>query len=70
MASLLARNLRMGMTGTIAILVTDVSSAVCFEIVSGTQNQIKAEGYTQVLINTEQAVDFELDMMREAAAQR
>lgn len=63
-ASPLARNLRMGMTGTIAVLVPDVSSPVSFEIVRGTQNQLKAEGYTQVLINTEQAGDFELDVMR------
>ncbi|TDL39696.1 LacI family DNA-binding transcriptional regulator [Arthrobacter nitrophenolicus] len=60
----LARNLRMGSTGTIAVLVPDVSSPVSFQIVRGTQNQIKATGYTHVLINTEQAEDFELDVLR------
>lgn len=62
--STLARNLRMGSTGTIAVLVPDVSSPVSFQIVRGTQNQIKAKGYTQVLINTEQAEDFELDVLK------
>ncbi|MFF1253877.1 LacI family DNA-binding transcriptional regulator [Pseudarthrobacter sp. NPDC058329] len=62
--STLARNLRMGSTGTIAVLVPDVSSPVSFQIVRGTQNEIKAKGFTQVLINTEQAEDFELDVLK------
>ncbi|MBT2250313.1 LacI family DNA-binding transcriptional regulator [Arthrobacter sp. BHU FT2] len=62
--STLARNLRIGSTGTIAVLVPDVTSPVSFQIVRGTQNQIKARGYTQVLINTEQAEDFELDVLK------
>ncbi|MCT9626753.1 LacI family DNA-binding transcriptional regulator [Pseudarthrobacter equi] len=63
--SAMARNLRMGKTGTIAVLVPDVSNPFSFEIVRGTQTQIRAEGYSQVLINTEQAKDFELDVMRQ-----
>ncbi|MFC7846945.1 LacI family DNA-binding transcriptional regulator [Arthrobacter sp. NPDC057388] len=60
----LARGLRMGRTGIIAVLVPDVSNVFSFGIVRGTQNQLKAAGYTQVLVNTEQENGFELEAMQ------
>lgn len=62
--STLARNLRLGKTGIVAVLVPDVSNAFSFAVVRGTQNQLKAEGITQVLVNTEQENEFELDALR------
>lgn len=59
-----ARGLSSGRTGAIAVLVPDVTNPFYFDIIRGTQNQLKAAGYTQLLVDTEEATDVELDSLR------
>ncbi|WP_369046243.1 LacI family DNA-binding transcriptional regulator [Sinomonas sp. P10A9] len=59
-----ARGLSSGRTGIIAVLVPDVTNPFYFDIIRGTQNQLKAAGYTQLLVDTEEATDVELDALR------
>jgi DNA-binding LacI/PurR family transcriptional regulator len=59
-----ARGLSSGRTGAIAVLVPDVTNPFYFDIIRGTQNQLKAAGYTQLLVDTEEATDVELDALR------
>jgi LacI family repressor for deo operon, udp, cdd, tsx, nupC, and nupG len=59
-----ARSLSSGRTGTVALLVPDVTNPFYFDIVRGTQAQLKAAGYTQLLVDTEEATDVELHTLR------
>jgi LacI family repressor for deo operon, udp, cdd, tsx, nupC, and nupG len=58
-----ARSLSSGRTGTVALLVPDVTNPFYFDIVRGTQAQLKAAGYTQLLVDTEEATDVELQTL-------
>lgn len=58
-----ARGLSSGRTGTVALLVPDVTNPFYFDIVRGTQTQLKAAGYTQLLVDTEEATDVELQAL-------
>ncbi|MCC9205576.1 LacI family DNA-binding transcriptional regulator [Arthrobacter sp. zg-Y769] len=59
-----ARSLSSGRTGTVALLVPDVTNPFYFDIVRGTQAQLKAGGYTQLLVDTEEATDVELQTLQ------
>ena len=58
-----ARALTSGRTGTIAVLVSDVTNPFYFGIIRGTQQQLKAAGYAQLLIDTEDSYEHELEML-------
>lgn len=58
-----ARALTSGRTGTIAVLVSDVTNPFYFGIIQGTQQQLKAAGYAQLLIDTEDSHEHELEML-------
>ena len=58
-----ARALTSGKTRAIAVLVSDVTNPFYFDIIRGTQQQLKAAGYTQILIDTEESDDVEQGML-------
>lgn len=58
-----ARALTSGRTGSIAVLVSDVTNPFYFGIIKGTQRQLKASGYTQLLIDTEESDQNEDDLL-------
>jgi len=64
-----ARALSSGRTRTVALLVPDITNPFYFDLIRGTQHQLKASGYTQLLVDTEESADVEaksLDPMRTA----
>jgi LacI family transcriptional regulator len=58
-----ARALSSGRTGTIAVLVSDVTNPFYFGLIRGTQQQLKAAGRAQLLIDTEDSGDHEAEML-------
>ena len=58
-----ARALTSGRTRAIAVLVSDVTNPFYFGIIRGTQQQLKAAGYMQLLIDTEESDEFEDGML-------
>ncbi|HEX4703738.1 MAG TPA: LacI family DNA-binding transcriptional regulator [Pseudonocardiaceae bacterium] len=58
-----ARALTSGRTGTIAVCVSDITNPFYFDILRGTQQQLKAAGYAQLLIDTEDSGDHEIEML-------
>jgi DNA-binding LacI/PurR family transcriptional regulator len=58
-----ARALTSGRTRAIAVLVSDVTNPFYFGIIRGTQQQLKAAGYTQLLVDTEESDEFEDGML-------
>ncbi|MHA7985991.1 LacI family DNA-binding transcriptional regulator [Rathayibacter sp. CAU 1779] len=50
-----ARALTSGRSGAVAVLVSDVTNPFYFDIIRGTQRQLKASGYSQLLIDTEES---------------
>jgi len=58
-----ARALTSGRTGAIAVLVSDVTNPFYFGIIKGTQRQLKASGYSQLLIDTEESDQNEDDLL-------
>lgn len=60
-----ARGLTSGRTGAVALLVPDVTNPFYFGIIRGTQFQLKAAGYTQVLVDTEESADVELHALKQ-----
>ncbi|SDT01808.1 transcriptional regulator, LacI family [Microlunatus soli] len=54
-----ARALSSGKTKTVALLVPDITNPFYFDLIRGTQHQLKAAGYTQVLLDTEESADQE-----------
>ncbi len=58
-----ARALTSGKTRTIAVMVSDVTNPFYFDIIRGTQQQLKAAGYTQLLVDTEESDELEDSMM-------
>jgi LacI family transcriptional regulator len=59
-----ARALSSGRTGTIALVVSDVTNPFYFGIIRGTQQQLKAAGYAELLIDTEDSGELEEHMLR------
>lgn len=60
-----ARALSSGRTGAVALLVPDVTNPFYFDLIRGTQLQLKAAGYTQLLIDTEESAEVELSALRQ-----
>ncbi|MCA4134253.1 LacI family DNA-binding transcriptional regulator [Arthrobacter sp. M4] len=58
-----ARSLSSGRTLAIAVLVPDVTNPFYFDIIRGTQHQLKAAGYTQLLVDTEESSEMEQDTL-------
>jgi DNA-binding LacI/PurR family transcriptional regulator len=57
------RALTSGRTGTIAVLVSDVTNPFYFGVIRGSQQQLKAAGYAQLLIDTEDSGEHEAEML-------
>lgn len=58
-----ARALSSGRTRTIAVLVSAITNPFYFGIIKGTQQQLKAAGYAQLLIDTEDSGELEMAML-------
>jgi DNA-binding LacI/PurR family transcriptional regulator len=58
-----ARALSSGRTGTIAVLVSAITNPFYFGIIRGTQQQLKAASYAQLLIDTEDSGELEIAML-------
>lgn len=58
-----ARALTSGRTGAVAVLVTDITNPFYFDIIRGTQQQLKAANYTQLLVDTEESGELEVSML-------
>lgn len=58
-----ARALSSGRTGAVALLVPDVTNPFYFDIIRGTQHQLKAAGYTQLLVDTEESAEVESEAL-------
>ncbi|MEJ3403711.1 LacI family DNA-binding transcriptional regulator [Rathayibacter sp. YIM 133350] len=58
-----ARALTSGKTRAVAVLVADVTNPFYFGIIRGTQQQLKAAGYTQILVDTEESDELEDGML-------
>ena len=65
-----ARSLASGRTGTVALLVPDIANPFYFDLVRGSQRQLRAAGYAQLLVDTEESKEVEadtLELMRKSA---
>ncbi|AIY01132.1 Transcriptional regulator, LacI family [Arthrobacter sp. PAMC 25486] len=65
-----AKALSSGRTRAVALLVADITNPFYFDIIRGTQHQLKAAGYTQLLVDTEESDEVEintLEQMRQTA---
>lgn len=58
-----ARALSSGRTGAVALLVPDVTNPFYFDIIRGTQHQLKAAGYTRLLVDTEESAEVEAEAL-------
>ncbi|WP_448061286.1 LacI family DNA-binding transcriptional regulator [Cellulomonas hominis] len=58
-ASASARALSSGRTGTVALVVADITNPYFFGVVRGTQSRLRASGYVHVLVDTEESVEAE-----------
>jgi LacI family transcriptional regulator, galactose operon repressor len=59
-----ARTLASGHTGNIAVLISDVTNPFYFGLIRGSQRQLKAAGYAQLLVDTEDSGEHEAEMLR------
>ncbi|AJT42505.1 LacI family DNA-binding transcriptional regulator [Psychromicrobium lacuslunae] len=58
-----ARALSSGRTGAVAVLVPDATNPFYFDIIRGSQHQLKAAGYTQLLVDTEESSEVEAEAL-------
>ncbi|MHA6765354.1 LacI family DNA-binding transcriptional regulator [Streptacidiphilus sp. PAMC 29251] len=58
-----ARALTSGRTETVAVLVSDVTNPFYFGLIRGTQHQLKAAGYANLLIDSENSSELELHLL-------
>jgi DNA-binding LacI/PurR family transcriptional regulator len=58
-----ARALSSGRTGTVAVLVSDITNPFYFDIIRGTQQHLKAAGYSQLLVDTDESAELEGSMV-------
>lgn len=58
-----ARALSSGRTGTVAVVVSDVTNPFYFDIIRGTQQHLKAAGYAQLLVDTNESPELESTMI-------
>jgi LacI family transcriptional regulator len=54
-----ARALSSGRTGTVALVVPDITNPFFFGIIRGTQRMLRLSGYSHVLVDTEESSDLE-----------
>ncbi len=54
-----AKALSSGRTGAVGVLVPDITNPFYFDLIRGTQLQLKAAGYTQLLVDTEESDEVE-----------
>ena len=59
-----ARALTSGRTGAVAVLVSDVTNPFFFDIIRGTQRQLKASGYSQLLLDSEETDQTDDELLR------
>jgi len=59
-----ARALTSGRTQTLAVVVSDVTNPFYFGVIQGTQQQSRASGYTQLLIDAEESGETEDQLLR------
>lgn len=50
-------------TRSIAVLVADIGNPFYFDVIRGTQRQLRAADYTQLLIDTEESAELEADLI-------
>lgn len=50
-------------TRSIAVIVADIGNPFYFEVIRGTQHQLRAADYSQILIDTEESGDVEADLI-------
>jgi len=65
-----AKALSSGRTGAVGVLVPDITNPFYFDLIRGTQLQLKAAGYTQLLVDTEESDEVEastLEQLRKTA---
>lgn len=65
-----ARALSSGRTGAVGVLVPDITNPFYFDLIRGTQLQLKAAGYTQLLVDTEESDEVEastVEQLRKSA---
>lgn len=60
-----AKALSSGRTKSVAVLVSDITNPFFFDIIRGTQLQLKASGYTQLLVDTEESEDVEMNTIEQ-----
>ncbi|MBA8794811.1 LacI family transcriptional regulator [Friedmanniella endophytica] len=58
-----ARALSSGRTGAVAVLVSDVTNPFYFDIIRGSQQQLKNAGVTQLLVDTEESAEVEASLL-------
>jgi LacI family transcriptional regulator, repressor for deo operon, udp, cdd, tsx, nupC, and nupG len=63
-----ARALTSGRTRAVAVLVSDITNPFYFDIIRGTQHQLAAAGWTQLLVDTEESADSETAALSAIAA--
>lgn len=60
-----AKALSSGRTRAVAVLVADITNPFYFDIIRGTQLQLKAAGYTQLLVDTEESDEVEVNTIEQ-----
>jgi DNA-binding LacI/PurR family transcriptional regulator len=50
-------------TRSVAVLVADIGNPFYFDIIRGTNRQLRAADYTQVLLDTDESAEFEADLV-------
>lgn len=60
-----AKALSSGKTKAVAVLVADITNPFFFDIIRGTQLQLKAAGYTQLLVDTEESDEVETNTIEQ-----
>ncbi|MGM9472714.1 LacI family DNA-binding transcriptional regulator [Pseudarthrobacter sp. YS3] len=63
--SSLARAMSSSRTGIVALLVPDITNGFFLDIIRGTQRQLRASGFTQLLVDTEEDNDLEENYLDE-----
>lgn len=60
-----AKALSSGKTGAVGVLVPDITNPFYFDLIRGTQLQLKAAGYTQLLVDTEESDEVEASTLEQ-----
>ncbi|MFF2246582.1 LacI family DNA-binding transcriptional regulator [Arthrobacter sp. NPDC058130] len=63
-----AREMTVGRTRSVALLVPDITNGFFLDIIRGTQRQLRASGFTQLLVDTEEDNDLEINYLQQLRA--